>query len=547
MKHEILSLTLIFTVMFSIFASANMIKNSLCENASLPISYRRFLVGVTPTYRLNGTLEEPYMTAGSVAEVMNLWFVNVPWYNTTEYLEKPETQGLLWLINTSGLTPIFQLNFWTVQSGSVVLQIPPDMDNTTTNLGTSELQQRWIEQAVNISRDYQPKYFCLGNEIDTYYWNCSQADFDNYVSLIAETYDAIKAVSPNTRIFTVFRLLTIVSYDGWFLIEKFNKSKIDLFGFTSYPYMLGYPEPPTYEKPDDMPSDYYTRIMNYTGDVPLVFSEIGWTSSELLRGGSEQEQVEFLTWFLNHTRNMPLEIVSWLCLHDFLTVEEETESYALPNHFAGLKYKNGTEKAIWSYWQALYPLPSKRGTVQFDKEAYASNETAVITVADADLNVDPYTFDTVTVNVKSTADIIGIYVLLNETGLDTSIFVGCFTFTVDPSNDEEDALQVSEGDIVTVTYHDEDAGFDEAANIEANAILEIIIPEFSPPLLLLTIMIATLLATIVYRRKSQAKECNTIRIHYNLIYCSYYCGESRVRNIGGRGVQLKEKESCFNL
>jgi hypothetical protein len=509
-KRKLLSLVLIFAVVFSIFANANVIKNTLGEDASLPISYRRFLVGVTPTYRLNGTLEEPYITAGSVAEVMNLWLVNVPWYNTTEYLEKPETQGLLWLINTSGLTPIFQLNFWTVQSGSVVLQIPPDMDNSTTSLGTSGLRQRWIEQAVNISRDYQPKYFCLGNEVDTYYWNCSQADFDNYVSLFAETYDAIKAVSPKTKIFTVFRLLTIVSYDGWFLIEKFNKSKIDLFGFTSYPYMLGYPDPPTYEKPGDIPSDYYTRIMNYTGDVPLVFSEIGWTSSELLRGGSEQEQVEFLTWFLNHTRSMPLEIVSWLCLHDFLTIEEETESYALPNHFAGLKYKNGTEKAVWSYWQALYNLPSKRGTIQLDKETYASNETAVITVADVDLNADQYSFDTITVNVKSTTDIIGIYVLLNETGPDTSIFTGSFTFTVYPSNDQEDALQVSEGDTVTVTYHDEDAGFDEAADIEANAVLGIIIPEFSPQLLLLAMIVATLLVTIVYKKEKPSERPPTI-------------------------------------
>jgi hypothetical protein len=296
------------------------------------------------------------MTAGSVADVMNLWFVNVPWYNTTEHLKKPQTQGLLLLINSSGLTPIFQMNFWTIKSGKVVLQIP-DMDFNTTNLGTPELRRRWIEQAVNISRDYHPKYFCVGNEIDTYYWNCSQEDFDNYVSLISETYDGIKAVSPQTKVFAVFRLLTIIAYNGWFLIEKFDKSKIDMFGFTSYPYMLGYPGEAWYEKPSDMPPDYYTRIMNYTGDKPIVFSEIGWTSSEYLRGGSEQEQVEFLLWFLEHTKDMPLEIVSWLCLHDLRTTEEEMDPNAVPNDFVGLKYKNGTAKEIWSYWQALYTIP----------------------------------------------------------------------------------------------------------------------------------------------------------------------------------------------
>ncbi|MEM2118700.1 MAG: hypothetical protein QW840_01075 [Candidatus Bathyarchaeia archaeon] len=351
MKPKITSIILIF-----LLTSLNCARKAHCE-ISLPITSRAFFLGVTPTFRLNGTLEEAYGTAGSVAEVMNLWFVNVPWYNTTEHLRKPETQGLLWLINSSGLTPIFQLNFWNITSGKVVLQIPPYMNSSTTNLETLELRQLWIEQAVNLSRDYHPKYLCIGNEVDTYYWNCSQEDFDNYVSLVSETYDNVKAVSPDTKMLIVFRLDTIDSYNGWFLIEKFDKNKIDLFGFTSYPYMLGYPGPAWYEKPSDMPSNYYTRILNYTGNKPLAFSEIGWTSSELLRGGSEQEQVDFLLWFLEHTKDMPLEIVSWLCLHDLRTVEEETDPQALPNEFAGLKYKNGTEKAIWSYWQALHAIP----------------------------------------------------------------------------------------------------------------------------------------------------------------------------------------------
>jgi hypothetical protein len=357
MKCKIMCFILIFSFAVGSCIDVTAFQKARCEGISLPITSRSFLIGVTPTFELNGTLEEAYGTAGSVADVMNLWFVNAPWYNTTEHLKKPETQGLLGLINSSDLTPIFQLNFWAVEEGKVVLQVPPYMNSTTTNLGTSELRQLWIEQAVNISRDYNPKYFCIGNEVDTYYWNCSQADFDNYVSLVRETYDGIKAVSPDTKVFVVFRLDTIDSYDGWFLIDKFDKDKIDLFGFTSYPYMLGYPGTPLYEKPSDMPSDYYTRIMNYTGDKAIVFTEIGWTSSGLLRGGSEQEQVEFLLWFLEHTKDMPLEIVSWLCLHDLRAVEEETSPNAMPSDYVGLKYKNGTEKEIWIYWQTLCSIP----------------------------------------------------------------------------------------------------------------------------------------------------------------------------------------------
>jgi len=357
MKSKFPLFILIFSLIVASWVNATLVEKTKCEEVSLPITSRSFLLGVTPTYMLNGTLQEIYEIAGSVADVMNLWFTNVPWYNTTKHLRKPETQGLLWLINSSDLTPIFQLNFWTIKDGKVILQIPPYMNATTTNLGTLELRELWIEQVVNISRDYHPKYFCIGNEVDTYYWNCSHEDFDNYVSLVSESYDEIKAVSPDTKVFTVFRLDTIDSYNGWFLIEKFNKTKIDLFGFTSYPYMLGYPGDAWYEKPEDMPSNYYKRIIDYTGEKPIVFSEIGWTSSELLRGGSEQEQVEFLLWFLEHTKDIPLEIVSWLCLHDLRTVKEETNPEAKPNDYVGLRYINGTEKAVWIYWQTLYKIP----------------------------------------------------------------------------------------------------------------------------------------------------------------------------------------------
>lgn len=193
MRYKVMSFILIFLFVFASFINATVIEKVRCEGNSIPITSRSFLMGVTPTFKLNETLGEVYSTAGSVADVMNLWFVNVPWYNTTEHLKKPETKRLLWLINSSGLTPIFQLNFWTIESGKVILQIPPYMNSTTTNLGTPELRQMWIEQAINISRDYHPKYFCIGNEVDTYYWNCSHGDFDNYVSLIRETYDEIKA------------------------------------------------------------------------------------------------------------------------------------------------------------------------------------------------------------------------------------------------------------------------------------------------------------------------------------------------------------------
>ncbi|MGC8935962.1 MAG: hypothetical protein ACP5KV_01155 [Candidatus Methanomethylicaceae archaeon] len=94
----------------------------------------------------------------------------------------------------------------------------------------------------------------------------------------------LKQYRPIQKSSWFFRLDTIDSYDGWFLIEKCDKDKIDFFGLTSYPYMLGFPGPPKYQKPSEMPPDHSTRITNYTREKPIVFSEIGWASSAVLRG-----------------------------------------------------------------------------------------------------------------------------------------------------------------------------------------------------------------------------------------------------------------------
>ncbi len=88
MKWKIASFTLILLFVAACFVSTTAAKKASCEEVSLPITSRSFLLGVTPTYKLNGTLEEPFITAGSVAEVMNLWFSDAPWYNTTAHLNK---------------------------------------------------------------------------------------------------------------------------------------------------------------------------------------------------------------------------------------------------------------------------------------------------------------------------------------------------------------------------------------------------------------------------------------------------------------------------
>jgi len=76
---------------------------------------------------------------------------------------------------------------------------------------------------------------------------------------------------------------------------------------------------------------------------------------------------------------------------------------------------------------------------------------ARITLNDPVSNTNSGVVDTVTATAKSTADATGISVTLTETGANTGVFTGKFGFTLDPSNDASDLLNVAGGNTVTVT------------------------------------------------------------------------------------------------
>ena len=327
------------------------------ENALSQTDGRQFLMGMVPTPENfpNSSIQEiedGYTLASTCCELVNLW-LSVPWWEEEKTLSSQGTRALLnqWIYG-KGLTPIFHTNFWSLHfvSGyglAPKLDIPPGLPENTT-MGSARFRERWIQHAVNISAAYHPKYFCLGNEVDSFYiYEPNRPDFDNYTSLVAETYDAIKEVSSETKIIVVFRLVDLYDKDNFFLINKFDKDKIDLFGFTTYPYLNQ-----SCTDPGKLPDNYYTHILDYTGEEQIAFTEIGWSSSSL-SGGSEEEQADYLAWFMNHTAEMPVKIVCWLDLHDRAIAGTESNA----NELVGLRRNDGTEKAVWSEWVELYSMP----------------------------------------------------------------------------------------------------------------------------------------------------------------------------------------------
>ncbi|MDX1449860.1 MAG: hypothetical protein R3246_12445, partial [Acidimicrobiia bacterium] len=91
-------------------------------------------------------------------------------------------------------------------------------------------------------------------------------------------------------------------------------------------------------------------------------------------------------------------------------------------------------------------------TSALDQQRYRLNETATLTVTDADENTDASSAETISVTFFSDTDGTGISVDLTETGVDTGVFEGTATFNTVGSIDLSDILQVSAGDSVTLRY-----------------------------------------------------------------------------------------------
>jgi hypothetical protein len=167
------------------------------------------------------------------------------------------------------------------------------------------------------------------------------------VQLFADTYDAVKKKSPDTKVFTVFQLEHLKGLKGglyggvndpgaaeWALIDRFPKA--DLVGFTTYPGLI-------FKDPSEMPADYYAEIRNHSSK-PVAFTEIGWQSEAWPAGweSGDAEQAAFVSRFFELTGGLNKEMAIWSFLYD--------PAAQKPFDSMGLIKKDGMKRPAWDIW-----------------------------------------------------------------------------------------------------------------------------------------------------------------------------------------------------
>lgn len=256
-----------------------------------------------------------------------------------DWMELSDTSGsgptvVAELASTYNYIPLIEAQFFTQSSGQLVRPL----DHTT--------KQIYINNAADFAEKYKPMYLGFGIEVNVLYEK-SPEDFDEFVRFYSEVYDAVKAKSPNTKVFTVFQLERMKGLHGglfggtndptnaqWSLLNRF---KSDIIAFTTYPGLI-------YKDPSEIPVDYYAEIKSHAAKA-IAFTEIGWHSDASPAGweSSDAEQADFVATFFSLTRDLNKELVIWSFMYDPDIFE--------PFKSMGLRRRSdGTAKPAWDEW-----------------------------------------------------------------------------------------------------------------------------------------------------------------------------------------------------
>ena len=218
-----------------------------------------------------------------------------------------------------------------------------------------DVRAAFVSYAEYVALNYKPDYLALGVEMNLYYEKNKQ-DFDNFRSLYAEAYDAVKKQSPNTQVTVTLQYEDLQGllpredphFPSWQLTRAFNP-KLDVMAISSYPSFR-------YPSAAAIPANYYTQLRAFT-DKPIVIAEMGFSSQpgqQGLNSGSEEQQAAFVKRALADAQKMPVALVVWFAIWD--------PGWARDTAFAafqsiGLWTNDEREKPAWSPWAEAAARP----------------------------------------------------------------------------------------------------------------------------------------------------------------------------------------------
>ena len=308
---------------------------------SLQLPPRGFFMGILPTPGEGQSFSEAHKQASEYAEFSPVWGRPSPFYDLATELSGSWGETFMeQYIRGNGMFPIIHMSF--IDDG-MTLKIPSNISGAT--LENQRWRDAYKQAALDIVKAARPCYLSIGNEVNRWYEHHGANDgdpdgFQHYVSLYNEVYDAVKELSPETKVFCTFAREIVsenreVDLD---VLKLFDAKKMDVLVFTSYPFAIK-----SINLPSDIPDDYFLRASDYMPGKPFGMSELGWPALDAF--GGEQGQAYFLTQAagrLTTEQGIDLHLFGWTWLH---ALDE--------NDYVSLIERNGDKRMAYSAWKEL--------------------------------------------------------------------------------------------------------------------------------------------------------------------------------------------------
>lgn len=218
------------------------------------------------------------------------------------------------------------------------------------DFASPELRHAFVQEAVFIAKTLRPAYLGLGSEVNATFERSPGAHVA-FVAAYREAYDAVKAASPETRVFPSFQyeeLLGVIPNlpphpPRWQLLKEYE-GKMDVFGITTYPSFA-------YNVARKVPPTYYSAIREQT-PLPIAFISVGYASGpsrDNLNTSTPPEQRRFLQRLLEEASLLGSPLVVWFAERDlsFATAPPYDLLASL-----GLRDIGDRPKESWSVWEA---------------------------------------------------------------------------------------------------------------------------------------------------------------------------------------------------
>ena len=236
--------------------------------------------------------------------------------------------------------------------------LPPGMEER--NLGDPGLREAFIAEARYIAVNYRPAYLALGMEVNATYER-NPAQYQRFLDAYRAAYDAVKASSPETRVFATFQfeqLLGVIPWEPphpprWELLDGYT-GKADLLAITTYPSF-------TYAVARKVPPDYYLQLKERT-KLPVAFAAVGYASEpgrDGMNSSTRPEQRRFLQRLLSDADELASPLVVWF-------VGRDAAYLAAPPYdlvaSIGLRDTQDQPKEAWPVWEEASKRPFAAGT-----------------------------------------------------------------------------------------------------------------------------------------------------------------------------------------